>query len=1064
MPSLFFLNKTGEEVEFPITPDIGEVKIGRSSGSNLRVREPSISRNHAVLLVQEGQYFLMDNGSSNGSYLNGKRLVPNRPYPVIVGDSLKFGEVKVRFEEAVRAGMAPPVLEAFPPPPSAAGGFRASPVAPPPPPSAAGGFHASSIPSQPPAPSGAGEPTTPPPAAFEQKPPSPSMEGGLDLSHMLDQPRGAPQRGPTPDPLAGLFDKLPDLEEQQPQGVPNEAPAHQAPRGAPPVLKPGEGPIEINLDDLLGDVPEGEILDIKVPGLPKKAPEPVDQLFDFDSLAAPLQAEAKARPAAPPPQAEPEVVASADFVPLDAGPWISMPKKEPSPTPAGAPAAAGALPAPEAAEVEQELEAKRRKIESLQKAARRDVETKKKLQEEKTDIEIQLAALKEDLALQARQFEEEKAQLRKELTEAADETSKKEVGQLQVRVAELEGLLAKTTNESEHLSQKAVRLEQANEKLQAKLKEARSDGTDIKGKVAELRKELKEAISERDSLMARVEELDMALSERPTPEQLDGLQGELESLRESSSRQISEYLSHLDMLVVEKEAVEVQAAQASQYSADLDAASEELEHLRESLQSLPDVDEIAELDLELAELRRTSNEAQSRIFQLESKREEVEASHQEFKERARTTFEELGMDLAAMEEDLARVQGELETSLTRRAEIETQIEDLKQEQEAAASALQESQQSVEQQAGMIDELNAALEQARLEVGELEAKLDEAPEPSELEHLLQTREDLEAKAARLEDELSSMEASAGEKGKMLRDLRLELEELGGKRDGLDKEMEEIEEEVRRLGPFESRCRELEEELASRPTPEELDEARSRLEELDESQAGVDAEIDILGAKLRSREEDLAELRATSSAAQDSLGSEVSRLKEEENRLGEEVSRLQQLLDDIEETRRPMAQRLEELATTVEEQHGTIEALRAAAEAGEEGTKLHAKLEEARQELADLRKARAKDRAGPAAPEGAGDETLERVRELFQNINDVVSGWKNSFMHVGNYLLDLQNGVDLMRAAAGPQQQEVALKEIEQAGSIEEVQDILRSCEDDSRRIKREMIRYRDLLGP
>ena len=52
----------------------GEVTIGRSRGCGVVLRDPSVSRGHALLSVRGERVTLQDLRSSNGTYSNGKRL------------------------------------------------------------------------------------------------------------------------------------------------------------------------------------------------------------------------------------------------------------------------------------------------------------------------------------------------------------------------------------------------------------------------------------------------------------------------------------------------------------------------------------------------------------------------------------------------------------------------------------------------------------------------------------------------------------------------------------------------------------------------------------------------------------------------------------------------------------------------------------------------------------------------------------------------------------------------------------------------------------------------------
>ena len=64
----------------------------------LPLRYPVISRIHARLEQQDGQIYLVDCNSTNGTYLNGVRLEPNRRYPVQAGDEIMLADLKYLFQ------------------------------------------------------------------------------------------------------------------------------------------------------------------------------------------------------------------------------------------------------------------------------------------------------------------------------------------------------------------------------------------------------------------------------------------------------------------------------------------------------------------------------------------------------------------------------------------------------------------------------------------------------------------------------------------------------------------------------------------------------------------------------------------------------------------------------------------------------------------------------------------------------------------------------------------------------------------------------------------------------
>jgi pSer/pThr/pTyr-binding forkhead associated (FHA) protein len=66
--------------------------LGRNPSSHIVIRHEATSWNHAVFKQEDMKWYVSDMGSSNGTRLNDTRLEPNQPYPLQVGDQLKFGE------------------------------------------------------------------------------------------------------------------------------------------------------------------------------------------------------------------------------------------------------------------------------------------------------------------------------------------------------------------------------------------------------------------------------------------------------------------------------------------------------------------------------------------------------------------------------------------------------------------------------------------------------------------------------------------------------------------------------------------------------------------------------------------------------------------------------------------------------------------------------------------------------------------------------------------------------------------------------------------------------------
>ncbi|HZE16196.1 MAG TPA: FHA domain-containing protein, partial [Mycobacterium sp.] len=87
-----------------------DVVIGRDVRADIRIPDPRISRAHLILRFDQGRWLAIDNGSVNGTYVNGYRM------PVIDihdGQSINIGNAsgpRLTFElenQPKRAGRPP---------------------------------------------------------------------------------------------------------------------------------------------------------------------------------------------------------------------------------------------------------------------------------------------------------------------------------------------------------------------------------------------------------------------------------------------------------------------------------------------------------------------------------------------------------------------------------------------------------------------------------------------------------------------------------------------------------------------------------------------------------------------------------------------------------------------------------------------------------------------------------------------------------------------------------------------------------------------------------------------
>jgi len=79
-----------------------DVTIGRGAENDVVLYDPGVSRTHARIQLQGADYFLLDNGSANGTELNG--AVIEGAQRLRTGDQIRLGPILFRFEARKAAG------------------------------------------------------------------------------------------------------------------------------------------------------------------------------------------------------------------------------------------------------------------------------------------------------------------------------------------------------------------------------------------------------------------------------------------------------------------------------------------------------------------------------------------------------------------------------------------------------------------------------------------------------------------------------------------------------------------------------------------------------------------------------------------------------------------------------------------------------------------------------------------------------------------------------------------------------------------------------------------------
>lgn len=79
--------------KYDVTRDI--IKIGRNSGMHCVIQQKSVSSHHATLHSNDGQFFIVDEQSTNKTYVNGKVCTPYQRVVIEPNDHIKLADVDV---------------------------------------------------------------------------------------------------------------------------------------------------------------------------------------------------------------------------------------------------------------------------------------------------------------------------------------------------------------------------------------------------------------------------------------------------------------------------------------------------------------------------------------------------------------------------------------------------------------------------------------------------------------------------------------------------------------------------------------------------------------------------------------------------------------------------------------------------------------------------------------------------------------------------------------------------------------------------------------------------------
>ncbi len=335
MFTIVVTEKGGEPARFEFNENIGELQIGRVQSNEIVLPKGNVSKHHARLIVRDGTFTLHDDRSTNGTFVNGRKI--DRPTQVQPGEKFWIGDFMIYIDGG--DGVMEPMGAAMPPPPPSGG-----PKPPPPPPRRPA-----------------------PPSLDDDDDLFPPIGGGASFDEAPKAARSAPPppppRKPAPPPRSApppsLDDDLfgagsDDFEPEPPRAQSAPPPRHQA---SPPALDD---------DDLgLGGVPSLE----PAPAPPRAQPAPPPRAQPAPPPRQPAPPP-RAQPAPPPMFEEPEMPAPAPVAP------VAQPAPAPAPAhshasnaaPAGSHEAAKRKATPQSSKVRKKaMDPRLEKLAALQK-------------------------------------------------------------------------------------------------------------------------------------------------------------------------------------------------------------------------------------------------------------------------------------------------------------------------------------------------------------------------------------------------------------------------------------------------------------------------------------------------------------------------------------------------------------------------------------------------------------------------------------------------------------------------------------------------------------------------
>lgn len=95
------IGNQAHEIPLALKPGGKRLSVGRVSDNELSLNDASVSKIHAAITMNpQGTLLVADTGSTNGTYINGRRISYGEARQIEEGDVVGFGDVEVRFRKS----------------------------------------------------------------------------------------------------------------------------------------------------------------------------------------------------------------------------------------------------------------------------------------------------------------------------------------------------------------------------------------------------------------------------------------------------------------------------------------------------------------------------------------------------------------------------------------------------------------------------------------------------------------------------------------------------------------------------------------------------------------------------------------------------------------------------------------------------------------------------------------------------------------------------------------------------------------------------------------------------